>query len=173
MSEKLPGNAVIERAHSDDSDVLTELWIELASDQRQHGSHLRAERNGPQIHETMLQHIVSGTAFVARYGEEPGDEAVVGFVTFGTESGRYDQDCVRGIVHNIYVEERLRGRGIGSELLTAAESELESRGVDAIGLEAMADNDAAISFYRQRGYIDHRIQLEKPINNDHQDPSED
>ncbi len=172
MSGELPENVVIERANSDDSDVLTELWVKLATDQRQHESHLRAEGNKPQIHETMLQHIVSGTAFVARYAEQPVEEEIVGFVTFGTESGKYNQDSFRGIVHNIYVKPEAREGGIGTELLDVAERELESRGVDVIGLQAMADNDAAISFYRRRGYSPHRIELEKPINDDPQDSSE-
>lgn len=173
MSETPRDDVLIERANSRDSGVLTELWIELATDQRQHGSHLRAEDNRQQIHETMLQHIVSGTAFVARCAEDAGGEGVVGFVTFGTESGRYAQDSVRGIVHNIYVEPQAREGGIGAALLDAAERELESRGVDVVGLQAMADNDAAISFYRQRGYTPHRVELEKPINGDTHDPSAD
>jgi ribosomal protein S18 acetylase RimI-like enzyme len=173
VSPKVPENVVIKRGNSHDSDVLAELWIELATDQRQHGSHLWGEDNRSQIHETMLQHVVSGTVYVARCAEGSDAERIVGFVTFGTESGKYDQDSFRGIIHNIYVEPEARGDRVGSALLDAAERELESRGVDIVALQAMADNHAAISFYKQHGYTDHRIELEKPINDDPHTPGED
>jgi ribosomal protein S18 acetylase RimI-like enzyme len=159
VPDEPPDGVTIESADSDDAAVLSDLWVDLAIDQRQHGSHLRAFENEPWIHETMLQHVARDTAIVARRG---GD--VVGFVTFGTEAGRYEQDCTRGFVHNIYVREVDRGDGIGSGLLAAAEAALESMDVDVIALESMAENEAARAFYRRRGYTPHRIELEKPIN---------
>ena len=158
---ELPGDVTVERAVSDEVDILADLWVDLAADQRQHGSHLRADANRPPIRETMLQHVVSGTVLVARRGDD-----AVGFVTFGPESGRYQQNARRGIIHNIYVRPADRGVGIGSALLERAESVLDSMGVDAIALESMADNDAAKAFYRHHGYLAHRIELEKPINDD-------
>ena len=158
---ELPGDVAVERAVSDEIDALVDLWVDLATDQQQHGSHLRADANRPPIRETMLQHVVSGTVIVARRGDE-----AVGFVTFGPESGRYQQTARRGMIHNIYVRPADRGVGIGSALLERAEAMLDSMGVDLIGLESMAENDAARSFYRRHGYCPHRIELEKPINDD-------
>ena len=53
-------------------------------------------------------------------------------------------------VEFIWVDERLRGRGYGSRLLTAAEQEAEARGCQ----RAYLDNSvsAAAGFFRQRGY---------------------
>ena len=161
VETELPADVTVESTDGDEADALADLWVDLAADQRRHGSHLRADANRPAIHETMLQHVVSGTVLVARRGNE-----TIGFVTFGTESGRYRQDARRGMVHNIYVRPADRGVGIGSALLERAEAALESMGVDVIALESMAENDAARSFYRRHGYAPHRIELEKPINDD-------
>ncbi|MFO7925954.1 MAG: N-acetyltransferase family protein [Halobacteriota archaeon] len=156
-----PADVTIESADVEDADTLAELWVELASDQRRYGSHLCAADNGPQIHEAMRRHIATDTALVA---SRAGD--LVGFVTFEKETGRYGQDTVRGIVHNIYVRESDRSEGIGSGLLHAAETALEALGVETVALQVMADNDAARSFYDRHGYNAHRIELEKPINDD-------
>jgi ribosomal protein S18 acetylase RimI-like enzyme len=126
----------------------------------------------------MAQHIVTDTVFVARLhtpsgndaeaGPSPrtGDETLVGFVTFGREPERFRQDCTRGLVHNIYVREGNRQRGIGTLLLSVAETALDNRGVDAIGLQAMAANGQARRFYREHGYAPHRIEFEKSTESD-------
>lgn len=162
MSE-LPADVTVEAANSEDTTALVELWIELADDQRRHGSHLLAGPNRSAIREAMLQHIVGGTALVARR-----DGTVVGFVTFDTEAERYRQDVSRGIIHNVYVRAADRGQGVGHGLLAKAEASLRAEAVDAVGLQAMAANDDARRFYRRHGYEPHRVELEKPINSDTQ-----
>lgn len=161
MSSDAPADVTIEVANADDADAMADMWVELAADQRRHGSRLRADANRAAIHETMLRHGVTDTAFVARRDGER-----VGFITFGASEGRYEQDTVRGTVHNVYVREGARGMGVGSALLDAAESALRSMGVGTVTLEAMAENDAARSFYSRHGYTPHRVELEKPINDD-------
>ena len=161
MADAPPGY-VVDRADTDDADVMTDLWVDLAADQQDHGSHLLADRNRDRIHETMLQHVVTDTALVARADEG----SLAGFVTFGRESEAYSQDAARGIVHNLYVRPSDRRQGVGSALLAAAETRLEARGVNAVALESMADNGAARSFYCRRGYAPHRVELEKPLESD-------
>ena len=161
MSEEPPADVTIERADSEETDALAELWVELADEQRRYGSHLCPEANRSAIHETILQHVMTDTALLAR---RDGD--IVGFVTFDIEPERYRQDVTRGIIQNVYVHEGHRSEGIGRGLLSAAETALEKRDVDVVALQAMAENDRAIRFYRRHGYEPHRIELEKPINSD-------
>lgn len=163
MAEEPPTEVTIDPADGDDVEALVGLWIDLAADQRRHGSHLVAEENRPAIRETMLQHVVTDTALVARR-----DGTIIGFVTFDVESGRYRQDVSRGIVNNIYVRDDDQSEGIGHELLAAVEAKFDEIGVDVVSLRAMAANDGALQFYRQQGYEPHRIELEKPINSDTQ-----
>ncbi len=163
MPENVPENVSIEPAGTDDAGSLTEMWVDLATDQRRYGSHLVPAENRSMIRRTMVQHIVTGTALVARR-----DGSIVGFVTFDVEAGQYRQDVSRGVIQNIYVQESDRNEGIGDGLLDAAETALDSRGADIVSLEAMAENRSARRFYERHGYEPHRIELEKPINSDTQ-----
>jgi ribosomal protein S18 acetylase RimI-like enzyme len=142
------------------AETVTELWVALAEGQRAHGSHLLAEANRTRVREAVVRHAVSDTLLVARTDE------VVGFVTFDTEGGHYEQDCTRGVVQNLYVVPGHRGEGVGARLLAAAEQRLAARGADTVALEVMADNEAARRFYRREGYTPHRVELEKRVESD-------
>ncbi|WP_324662287.1 GNAT family N-acetyltransferase [Haloarcula sediminis] len=143
------------------TDHLTEMWVELARDQRAYGSHLLGPENRAVIRETVVQRIVADNLLVARR-----EGAVVGFVMFSVERGRYEQDVTPGLVENIYVVPAARRDGIGSALLEAAEERLADAGATVIQLEAMAENDAARQFYAAHGYAPHRLELEKSTEND-------
>jgi ribosomal protein S18 acetylase RimI-like enzyme len=145
----------IEPAGTRDVERLTDLWVTLAAGQRTHGSHLLSSANRTAIRESISRHVVGDAVLVARDGD------VVGFVMFTVENGTFEQDCLRGVVENLFVVSDRRGEGIGSALLEAAEERLHERGVDAVSLEVMAGNERARSFYRRQGYDHHRVELEK------------
>jgi ribosomal protein S18 acetylase RimI-like enzyme len=140
---------------------LTDMWVELARDQRRYGSHLLGPENRAAIRETVVQRIVTDNLLVARR-----EGSVVGFVMFTVEHGRYEQDVAPGLVENLYVEAGARRDGIGSALLGAAEERLAEDGATVLRLEAMVDNDAARQFYAAHGYTAHRVELEKSTEND-------
>jgi len=143
------------------ADRLTDMWVDLARDQRSYGSHLLGPENRTVIRETVVQRIVADNLLVARR-----EGRVVGFVMFTVEHGRYEQDVTPGLVENLYVEPTARRDGIGSALLGAAEELLIADGATVLQLEAMADNDAARQFYAAHGYTPHRLELEKSTEND-------
>jgi len=185
----------VERGTMDDVDAVADLWVALADGQRSYGTHLVAAENRPDAADAAARAVVTDGLLVARVtgpnstDSEPGaadardpDAAdatvgssgsepptIVGFVTFGVESGRYDLDVTRGVVYNLFVRERHRGAGVGSRLLAAAESALADAGVDVISLEAMAGNEDARRFYRRHGYHPHRVELEKSVRGDRSD----
>ena len=146
----------VERPPTEAADVVADMWVDLAADQRRHGSHLLAEPNRERVREAALRGIVTDSLLVAVDGGE-----AVGFVTFERESGVYEQDATRGLVENVYVVPGRRGEGIGSALLSAAEDRLRERGCDAFFLEVLAANGGARRFYREAGYEPHRIQFER------------
>ncbi|QZP39014.1 GNAT family N-acetyltransferase [Halobaculum magnesiiphilum] len=173
----------------DDVDAVADLWVALADGQRSYGTHLAAAENRPDAADAAARAVVTDGLVVARGPDsdesDPGDtdgsdsdgtgsprsesDAIVGFVTFGVESGRYDLDVTRGVVYNLFVREHYRGVGVGSQLLATAESSLGDAGVDVISLEVMADNADAKRFYDRHGYEPHRVELEKPIRGDGSD----
>lgn len=141
--------------------AVADLWVELARGQREHGSHLAGVPNRTQARDDIAQRAVTGGLLVAR-----DDDRLVGFVTFSTEQGSYEQTTDRGLIHDIYVRPEYRDQGVGSQLLSSAERKLEAEGVDRVSLEMLADNDAARRFYERHGYSPHRLELEKPVGND-------
>ncbi|MEF8842979.1 MAG: GNAT family N-acetyltransferase [Haloarculaceae archaeon] len=146
----------VERPPTEAADAVADMWVDLAADQRRHGSHLLAEPNRERAREAALRGIVTDSLLVATDGDDP-----IGFVTFDVESGVYEQDVTRGFVENVYVVPDRRGRGVGAALLAAAEERLRDRGCDAFFLEVLAANDDARRFYREAGYEPHRVQFER------------
>lgn len=143
-----------------DADAVADRWVDLATEQRQYGSHVDPERNRRSIREETARHAVSGTLYVAR------EEDIVGFVLFGVEDSTAASAVETGVIENLYVDPDFRNQGVGSELLAQAEAELVERGVDVVSLQAMAANEDARRFYRRHGYSPHRVVMEKPIEND-------
>jgi ribosomal protein S18 acetylase RimI-like enzyme len=148
----------IEPATLADLSAVTDLWVDLATEQRPHGSHVRPAENRTAIRERLAAHTVAGTLLVDR-----ADDRVVGFVSFEPRQSDLGLDAARGLVENIYVHPDYRGAGRGSALLDAAEAELRDRGVEVVQLEVMAANERARSFYAAHGYDEHRLVLEKRV----------
>jgi ribosomal protein S18 acetylase RimI-like enzyme len=159
----------------DDVDRLSELWVDLARDQRAYRSHLLDEENRGAVREALARSVVMGEVLVAREAtpDTSGPTAVAGFVMFGIEAGAYDQDVRRGVVHNLFVRPERRDDGLGSRLLSAAESALADRNAEVVSLEAMIANEDAVRFYERHGYRPHRVELEKPLPPDDADPGTD
>ncbi len=82
--------------------------------------------------------------------EETGDEQVVGWVhvagRVSLETGPFAQ--ISGIV----VDERVRGRGVGRELMAAAEAWAAARGYDVMRLWSNVVRERAHRFYEELGY---------------------
>ena len=164
----------IELGSTDDADAVVDRWVALADGQREFGSHLLAAENRRTVRENVVRRAVADELLVARdrradareESESQDDGHIVGFVTFGVESGSYEVDVTRGVVQNVFVVPDRRGEGIGSTLLRSAESRLADMGADAVALDVMADNDDARRFYRRHGYRPHRVELEKSVESD-------
>jgi len=150
----------VESATPADADAVADLWVELARDQRRHGSHLRADANRDTVRRSLAEHAADGGLLVAR------DDGLVGFVCFRIERGPLVQDCTRGVVRDLYVRAGRRGERVGTQLLDAAEATLDDRGVDTVAVEALAPNEDAVRFYERRGYRPHRIEFEREVEND-------
>lgn len=159
MSDSEDTSAVeIRPATTDHVDRLLELWSELATDQREHESHILVAENRTSMRESLVRSVVSDNALVAVC-----EGTIVGFVLFHVEYGDLELDVSRGFVDNLYVVPDYRGREIGAALLEAAESTLEESGVDVVALEVLTSNDLAREFYDRQGYEPHRLELQKSL----------
>lgn len=81
-----------------------------------------------------------------RSSSSSSDSAILGFIV--AEKRRQT-----GHIITIDVVEEARRLGVGSSLLAAAEARLRESGALAVALETAVNNDAAIRFYKQKGYF--------------------
>lgn len=148
-------------ATSDDVAAVTDQWVGLAAEQREHGSHLLAAANREQARDLVAQYVHANNCAVAWRDDER-----VGFVMFHLETGFYETDADRGVVDNIYVRPGARDEGVGSALLDYAEDALRESGADVLAVEALWANEDARRLYERRGYDPHRVTLERPVESD-------
>lgn len=144
-----------------DAETVAALWVALAAEQTQYGSHVLPTANRRPIRERVARQAATDRLLVAR-----ADDEVVGFVTFDVSDGSYATSVRRGVVENLYVVPEYRDQGVGSRLLSRAEDLLADRDVDVLSLEVMARNEDARRFYRRQGFERHRVELEKPVETD-------
>ncbi|MDZ7850601.1 MAG: GNAT family N-acetyltransferase [Halodesulfurarchaeum sp.] len=155
---------IVEATVSDVDEIL-ECWVNLVEGQRSYGSHIVGEPNRAAARDLLGQYVAGDMLDVAT-ATDGGAEELLGFVMFYRESGLYEQSVVRGVIENVYVKPRVRGQGIGSALLSRAETKLADRGADVVAISAMAENETAIQWYRDRGYTPQRLMMERSLEED-------
>lgn len=69
----------------------------------------------------------------------------------------------QGWVFDLSIHPQCWGQGLGQLLMEHAENFVRERGLDAIGLGVTIANQRALSFYRQLGYQEERIQMVKKL----------
>jgi len=98
-----------------------------------------------RLNRRQIRYLVTranGAALVAEL-----DGAIAGYVML-----LFNRATAHARVYSIAVDKTCRGRGIGAELLAAAEDTAVERGCVNIRLEVRTDNTAAIALYEHRGY---------------------
>lgn len=150
-------------AESGDVDEVLDCWVDLVEGQRSYGSHIEGEANRTAARDLLGQYVVGDMLDIAR---SAAGKELLGFVMYYREDGFYEQSVVRGVIENVYVKPAVRGQGVGSALLSRAETELADRGADVVAISAMAENDTAIELYSERGYTPHRLVMERSLEED-------
>ncbi|MGM0372234.1 MAG: GNAT family N-acetyltransferase [Halobacteriota archaeon] len=149
-------------AESADLDAVLECWVDLVQGQRAYGSHIEGEANREAARDLLGQYIAGEMLAVARRAVDDAEE-ITGFVMFYRDQGLFEESVHRGVIENVYVVPSARGDGVGSALMDYAETELADRGVEVVGLSAMAENRTAREWYRSRGYEEHRVVMERQL----------
>jgi ribosomal protein S18 acetylase RimI-like enzyme len=69
-------------------------------------------------------------------------------------------DGVRGWIYHLAVAPELRRRGLGAQLVRAAEERLRALGCPKVNLQVRPNNREAVAFYRRLGYeVEERVSL--------------
>jgi ribosomal protein S18 acetylase RimI-like enzyme len=88
-------------------------------------------------------------------------DTVVGLVTVGQR--RHFTGEVDAYIGELVVAESAQRRGIGRELVRAAERWAHSRGYRRVTLDTGAGNHGARAFYAALGYAEEDVRLTKPV----------
>ncbi len=94
-----------------------------------------------------------GRVWLVRDGDED-----VGYIalTLGFSLEYYGRDA---FIDDFYIRVEHRGRGLGTRVLHAIDSECRALGINAVHLEAERTNAPAQSVYRKNGFTDNDRQL--------------
>lgn len=154
-----------------DSHVLRELMIALQNHERQFDP---AKPDGSTMVQSYLALMLArcdkwdGKVFVA---EEAGK--IVGFVSVWARVPVEEPDddpAEYAYVSDLVVEAARRRRGLGRELMSAAEDYARARGARRIRLSVMARNLGARDFYQSMGYVENEIEVEKSLERGRRSP---
>lgn len=152
----------VREATIDDLDALRPAWVSLARHHAEIGSAplqqdealaWRLRRDG------YVRMVAGGHGFVL--AAESGN-AVVGYAAVEVHDGPDDTFPVGdrwAEVYTLAVLPGFRGSGIGSALMDAVDAQLAAMGIDAVSVAAMVENDAALAFYRRRGFVARELVL--------------
>jgi ribosomal protein S18 acetylase RimI-like enzyme len=97
------------------------------------------------------------------------DGEVVGFVTTSIMPVLHRPTAI-GRLSALVVSKRVRGKGIGRALVTAAEKLLQERGCELAEVTSNLRLTDAHSFYRRLGYEKTSLRFKKPLNAAHDAP---
>ncbi len=150
---------LIREGRADDRPFVTELGKSTMTDSVapfRHVNHSLLEAS----YEGLLD-FVFGQSHVLILAESGGRRA--GFVLMLDAMPDEVTRMPQGFVAYMAVEPSMRGRGIGSRLLAAAEEESRRRGLPYMGLMVTEHNAAARALYERAGYLTERRLLCKPL----------
>jgi len=157
-------DAVIRDARDEDRDALVEQFLELNQFEEPIAGDRRTDRPGAvACLDAALARVAEtgGAALVAEWDGKVVGHAVVVFET----SPPFVREELRpyACVSELFVREGLRGRGIGTALLEAAEAVAAARGVRRLTIGVLAGNVRAAALYARFGFTPHAVELEKPV----------
>jgi protein-tyrosine phosphatase len=93
--------------------------------------------------------VAQGQVFVLRRGGELGGTVTVSFedpLVWGADAGP------AGYLHNLIVDRRLEGRGVGRRLLHWAEDCVAAAGLSVVRLDCVAANRRLRDYYESAGF---------------------
>jgi len=115
----------------DDEDAVVELWIKCNLTRPQNNPRLDIERKMKVNPEMFLVGLFQGKIVAAVMGGYEGH---------------------RGSINYLGVDPDYRRKGLGEQIMNAAEKEIRSRGCPKINLNIRNDNLKVIKFYESIGY---------------------
>jgi GNAT superfamily N-acetyltransferase len=96
----------------------------------------------------------------AQVAEKDGE--TIGYIIAGThQAENFRQIHKIAELETMYLKPEHRGKGIGTEFVENFKDWAEKQDVDRLRVEASAENEGAIKFYRRNGFKDYAVTLEE------------
>lgn len=143
--------ATIREFTSEDLEAVAKLWqaVFAYAEPRNHPARVIAQKLAWERRRSAQREV---RLLVAEEGGSLAGTVMVGY------------DGHRGWLYRLAVVEALRRRGIGRELVRAAEAKLSALGCTKVNLQLHAHNDSAARFWEALGYaIEPRISMGKDL----------
>mgnify|MGYP006281764159 CR=1 FL=1 len=156
-------DTIIKDAKSEDIEVIQELNTRL--------SEKEAEEFDPTIDPEWISTEEAFKHYKQRIQEKDGfakkvehNEQVVGYAIGGIHgSESYREDLKIAELETMYILPEYRSNGIGTELVENFTTWAEKEDADRLRVEATAQNEDAIRFYRENGFKDYALTLEREL----------
>jgi ribosomal protein S18 acetylase RimI-like enzyme len=166
MLSMKPLKVFIRKATPADVPRIKELWDSLIAFNKMHCGHgrgiFRYRKDKGAIYLEFMKIQLrrrNAVVFVAELGDN-----VVGHVMVEVQKlPRIYIHDKNAHVGEIVVDERYRGRGIGSALLEEAERWAKKKGMYSIGLMVHTANLGALSVYKKSGFVEHHLKMAKIV----------
>jgi aminoglycoside 6'-N-acetyltransferase I len=151
--------ATIRQARFEDRDALVEMRVLLWPESSR-------EEQGREL-DAWLGSGLSGTLPAVILVSEDGDGSLTGFLEVGLRSHADGCDTAApvGYVEGWFIREGFRGRGIGAELMRAAEEWASALGCREMASDALVDNQPSHDAHRALGFevVDRCVHFRKAL----------
>jgi ribosomal protein S18 acetylase RimI-like enzyme len=145
---------VIREATTADAPVIADLIRALEEVVDDSGE---PEDSSPVTPEYVRSYLAYPDSYVL-VAEEAGQ--VVGLLSYSIRPNLFHA-ADSALIEELIVDDRARGRGVGSALMRHLLALLEARGCAEVSVSTMPDNHGAIRFYHSHGLVDEAVFLEK------------
>jgi GNAT superfamily N-acetyltransferase len=146
--EELPSSPRVRHATGDDVDALVELLRQLFAIEQDFRFDHERQRRGLRL---LLDDRDGAVVLIAESAGRAVGMCSVQVLTSTAEGGPV------GLVEDVVVDADVRGRGIGTALLAAAEDWARDRGLMRLQLLADGTNEPALRFYGKHGWSTTRM----------------
>ena len=141
---------MIERAQADDVEAVVRLFVDAAVWMKSRGIYQWTTSPKPRFWEHVRQKIGEGEVFVVR-GEHG---RLLGHIRFDYEAGRIwpDDPADTAYVRGLVIANKMRGQGLGAEMLDWAQGYARQKGYWRLRLDCLAENDRLCQYYADYGF---------------------
>jgi len=154
---------LIRQAEARDREAMISLMGAL------HDSEAALESNRARGEDSAESHLIHVLGEMERLGGDclvaEVEGQVEGFLVYTVEEdpGTFVKPAMRrhGLLWDISVSPSMRGRGLGRQLVDAAEAALKAQGISEMRLYVLAANKRAQALYRELGYGDYELFMAK------------